>query len=194
MAIVNQHDSPMHGNTLSSVSSLHLPCLGMLKVFAAKGNVDMNDAAAAETRSVSYVWEGRGGSLHSQLQGCSRVSNLNRAGAWAHLCLVGCGIKLLPHFLVLFWPVPLSRWHMGTFRSSMCQRVPAASRDPCLRGGIYTCRHMEVNYVVPLLCMVDVATKARLYLMPGKTCLKFLVWIDSHIFLLRRTFNSNASM
>lgn len=50
--IVNQHNSPMHGNTLASVLNLHLLCLGMLKVSAAKGNVDMN---YAEVRNVSYV-------------------------------------------------------------------------------------------------------------------------------------------
>ena len=78
------------------------------------------------------------------------------------------------------------------FQSSTHQRLPAASRDSYLGGGIYTYRRMEVNYVVPLLSSVDVAMKARFYLMPGKTCLIFLVWIDSHIFLLTSTFDSNA--
>lgn len=42
--ILKQHNSPMLGDTLASVSSLHPPCLGMLKVSAAKGNVVMNAA------------------------------------------------------------------------------------------------------------------------------------------------------
>lgn len=181
----------MHKNTLASVSSLHLPCLGMLKASAAKGNIDTNDGAAAEMRSISSVWERWGGSLHSQPQGCSRTNKLNKAETWPNLCISNCGIKFSPISCCFFWPVPLSRWCVGTFWSSTCQRLPAASRDPYLRARIYTYRRMEAYYVVPLL---GVAVKARFYLMHGKTCLKFFVWNDSHIFLLRSIFDSNAGM
>lgn len=119
------------------------------------------------------------GSLRSQPQGCSRGGKLNRAGVWDELCLAGWGIQFSPRFLVLFWPVPLSWQRVGTFRGG-------------LREGICTYRRMGVNRVVPLLGGVDVATKARFYLMPGKTHLIFPVWIDSHIFLLRSIFDSIA--
>lgn len=68
------------------------------------------------------------------------------------------------------------------------------SNTPCLRGGISTYTHTEMNCFVSLLSRLDVAMKTRFNSRPGNTCLIFLVWIDSHIFLLRGTFDSNADM